>query len=314
MPEPVQGKAAGSAHYWFIGECMVELRRAGPGLLAQSFAGDVYNSAVYFERLTGGKATCFVSAVGTDSVSHALLDEAAGHGLDTRHVAHAPERHPGLYWIELDAHGERSFLYWRADSAARAMLDEAHYSSLQSQTGVCALLYFSGISLAILDEERRTRLLALARQVKESGSMVAFDSNYRPALWESREAALHWCNAATSLCTHALMTFEDEQQLHGDADPSQTLHRLLAAGVQDAVVKLGAKGCLVQTAQLKDALSIPALKAEPVDTTAAGDSFNAAYLAARIQGKNSSEAAQAGCQLAARVVGYRGAIIDKAEW
>jgi 2-dehydro-3-deoxygluconokinase len=314
MPESAQGRAACSAHQWFIGECMVELRRAGPGLLAQSFAGDVYNTAVYFERLTGGRATCFVSAVGTDSVSHALLDEVSGQGLDTRHVAHVPERHPGLYWIELDAHGERSFLYWRADSAARAMLDGAHYSSLQSQTHVCSLLYFSGISLAILDEERRTRLLALARQIKESGGMIAFDSNYRSALWESREAALHWCHAATSLCTHALMTFDDEQHLHGDTDPSQTMHRLLAVGVQDAVVKLGAKGCLVQTAQQKEPLSVPALKVDPVDTTAAGDSFNAAYLAARIQGKNAGEAAQAGCQLAARVVGYRGAIIDKGEW
>jgi 2-dehydro-3-deoxygluconokinase len=143
--------------------------------------------------------------------------------------------------------------------------------------------------LEILDKERRTRLLTLARQVKESGGLVAFDSNYRPSLWKSREAALHWCDVATSLSTQALMTFKDEQRLHGDAEPSQIMHRLFAAGVRDAIVKLGAKGCLAQTSAQEKLLSIPALKVKPADTTAAGDLFNAAHLAARLSAKQSGD-------------------------
>src|SRR5690606_18048316 len=138
-------------------------------------------------------------------------------------------------------------LYWRSQSAARAMLDDAHYSSLHAQSASCSLLYFSGITLAILDETRRDRLLALARQVKEGGGWVAFDSNYRPALWESAQHAVQWCNAASAACTHALVTFEDEQRLHGDRAPADTLKRLLAGVANEAVVKLGAEGCVVQT-------------------------------------------------------------------
>ncbi len=300
--------------HWFIGECMVELRRTEPGLLAQSFAGDVYNTAVYFERLLEKGTSCFVSATGTDSVSMSLLEAAASHGLDARHVDRINGRQPGLYWIETDARGERSFLYWRTHSAARAMLDDRHCASLQAHIETCRLLYFSGITLAILDENRRARLLNLARHIKAAGGMVAFDSNYRPSMWESAAQAVQWCDAALGNCTHALVTFEDEQQLHGDPAPSRTLERLLDAGAREAIVKLGEQGCLAQSTEMTTPIAAPAVKAEPVDTTAAGDSFNAAYLAARITGKPIEDAAQAGCRLAARVISFPGAIIDKAAW
>jgi 2-dehydro-3-deoxygluconokinase len=311
MPEPAENKFMNTTQHWFVGECMVELRRAGPGLLAQSFAGDVYNTAVYFERMSGANTTCFVSAVGSDTASRALLDAAAAQGLDTSRIARISERQPGLYWIELDAQGERSFLYWRADSAARLMLNEEHAASLHAQARACSLLYFSGITLAILDGKRRERLLALARQVNEAGGWVAFDSNYRPALWESAQHAVQWCDAASAACTHALVTFEDEQRLHGDRAPADTLKRLLAGGAREAVVKLGPEGCVVQTSAMAIPASIPAIKVEAVDTTAAGDSFNAAYLAARVSGDTAEAAAQAGNALAALVVSHRGAIIDK---
>ena len=300
-----------TSEHWFIGECMAELRRAGPGLLAHSFAGDVYNTAVYFERLSGGHRSCFVTAVGTDVLSAALLAEASAQGLDMRHVASVPDRQPGLYWIEVDPQGERSFLYWRSQSAARLMLDNAHYASLRAQASSCSLLYFSGITLAILNEERRNRLLELAHQVKDAGGWIAFDSNYRPSLWESPHHAARWCNAALYLCTHALVTFEDEQRLHDDAYPDETLRRLLGSGIQDAVVKLGAQGCMVQTPSMAAPARIPAREVEAIDTTAAGDSFNAAYLASRIAGNTAEESAQAGNELAALVVSHRGAIIDK---
>jgi 2-dehydro-3-deoxygluconokinase len=304
-----------ATQHWFIGECMAELRRAGPGLLAQSFAGDVYNTAVYFERSFDRsirtRSSCFVSAVGTDVLSAALLAEASAQGLDLRHVASVPDRQPGLYWIEVDSHGERSFLYWRTQSAARRMLDDAHYASLRAQARACSLLYFSGITLAILDDGRRNRLLELAHHVEGAGGWIVFDSNYRPGLWESPQHAVRWCNAVLHLCTHALVTFEDEQRLHGDADPDESLKRLLGSGVQDVVVKLGADGCAVQTSTMAAPARIPALIVEPIDTTAAGDSFNAAYLAARIAGGTAEAAARAGNKLAALVVSHRGAIIDK---
>jgi 2-dehydro-3-deoxygluconokinase len=296
---------------WFVGECMVELRRAGPGLLAQAFAGDVYNAAVYFSRMTQAPRACFVSAVGDGSLSGMLLDEAAAQGLSTEHVMRVGDREPGLYWIETNQRGERSFLYWRAQSAARAMLDAEHAAHLHATIDRCRLLYFSGITLAILDDVRRERLLALAHAVRQGGGWVAFDTNYRPRLWEDRAAALRWTNVALDAASHILVTFDDEAQLHGDVNAASTLARVLARCASEVVIKLGAEGCLAQSPAMPEALAIPAETVEVVDTTAAGDSFNAGYLAARLGGADIGQAARAGCRLAARVVGFPGAIIDQ---
>jgi 2-dehydro-3-deoxygluconokinase len=296
---------------WFVGECMVELRRVRDGLLAQTFSGDVYNTAVYFSRVSTRLSAHFVSAVGDDPLSDALLNEAIQQGLRTDYVVRNASRQPGLYLIETNARGERSFIYWRGQSAARVMLDEEHAVRLHAAIDTCGLLYFSGITLAILDDERRERLLQLARAVRVRGGWVAFDSNYRPRLWADRDEAVRWVDAALAAASHVLVTFDDEAQLHGDASPAVTLRRVLASGAQEAVVKLGAEGCVVR-ATASEALAIPAEVVTALDTTAAGDSFNAGYLAARWSGATAEAAARAGTRLAARVVAFPGAIIDQA--
>lgn len=296
-------------HGWFIGECMAELRPTSPGMLAQAFAGDVYNTAVYFRRLAPSYPCVFISCVGRDRLSDAMLEDAASHGVDTSQVNRVADRQPGLYWINTDADGERTFLYWRAQSAARSMLDEAQFQALERRVGECGLLYFSGITLAILDNERRKRLLRLAELVRSAGGMVAFDSNYRAALWEEQDKARQWSLSASRLASYLLVTNDDEAALYGDSDARHTVERALAVGPNEVVVKLGAQGCVVQTKAMSAAVSVPAIKTPVVDTTAAGDSFNAAYLAARISGAGPTEAARSGAALAARVVGVAGAII-----
>lgn len=303
---------------WFVGECMIELRPTQaskadqklPRAMEQSFAGDVFNTAVYFRRRSGASIDSqFISATGDDSISATLRGEVTHQRLGTDLMMTAPQSLPGLYWIETNAAGERSFLYWRQQSAARAMLDAAHADILQGQAAQCRMLYFSGITLAILDDDRRRRLLDLAGSVRAHGGRVVFDSNYRPGLWESRESALRWSAETLMHATHALVTLDDETALHGDADAHACLQRLRAAGVGEAAVKLGDQGCLVQAARMDTPQAVPAGKVKAVDTTAAGDSFNAAYLAARLQGASAIEAAEAGCTLAACVVTHPGAII-----
>lgn len=301
-----------TSEYWFAGECMVELREAHDELLCRAFGGDVWNTAIYFRREAPGRRTCFVSAVGTDSLSRALLERTEQSGVDVRLVSSQGGRPPGVYLIETGEQGERTFLYWRSNSASRQMLDGAHTDMLRSHVGNCALLYFSGITLAILSSKRRNRLLNLASMVREQGGWVAFDSNYRPALWNEADEARKWNAAALAVATHALVTFDDEEMLHGDDVPQSTLTRILESGPLEVVVKLGAEGCLVQSGSMAHAISVPAKKVTPVDTTAAGDSFNGAYLAARLKGATPQEAAEVGAELAAQVIQVRGAIIDDA--
>ncbi len=289
---------------------MIEMRREEQGRFVQSFSGDVYNTAVYFRRSTKLPGA-FISCVGTDSMSMAMLQHAESQGLDTGHVLRLQDNLPGLYMIETTPGGERSFMYWRDNSAARQMLTHEHVQALHSHVDECRLLYFSGITLAILNDEQRERLLGLAAAVKKTGGWVGFDSNYRPKLWRDKSSAVRWADAALAVSSHALVTFDDELDLHNDAAPSATISRILKAGIEELVVKLGSDGCLVQTSMMPDALAIPAEKVTPVDTTAAGDSFNAAYLAARLAGQSVEDAARAGSRLAAQVIRHPGAIIDE---
>ena len=108
----------------------------------------------------------------------------------------------------------------------------------------------------------------------------------------------------------ALPTLDDEQDLHEDQSlEAQAVADLyLAAGVDEVVVKQGPAGALFATGEKRGLVPVPQ-QIKPVDMTAAGDSFNAAYIKARLDGKDPVAAATQGHRLAAAVIGARGAII-----
>ena len=299
-----------SAQFWSVGECMLELRAGSPEHLLHSAAGDTFNTAVYLKRLMPALPVRYVSALGDDQMSGIIRAHMRGHGIDDSLVATLPGELPGLYAIETDAAGERRFSYWRAQSAARSMLAGAHLSDLHAASADCRWMFLTGISLAILDDARREALLALARRVRANGGSVVVDNNYRARLWQAGPAR-DWLDRALGICTHALLSFEDEAVLHGDTDPHQSLQRVLRNEGVEVVIKLGAGGCLIggNGAPVE---AIAAKTVQALDTTAAGDSFNAAYLAARMCGQTQAQAASFGCELAAAVVCHPGAIIPQA--
>jgi 2-dehydro-3-deoxygluconokinase len=293
--------------FWAAGECMLELQPDPDGRLRHAAAGDTFNTAVYLKRLLPALPVRYVSALGDDAMSGLIRAHMRADDIDDSLVATLPGKVAGLYAIETDASGERRFCYWRMQSAARAMLSPEHLAQLEASFPACRYLLLTGISLAILDDERRAALLDLAARVRARGGWVVLDSNYRPALWDAATAR-HWLGAATEVCSHALLSFDDEAALYGDRDPSQTLARALESGAAEVVVKLGAEGCLVGGAGAAPRL-LAAQRVDAVDTTAAGDSFNAGYLAARMRDLAPDAAAAFAAALAATVVGRRGAII-----
>jgi 2-dehydro-3-deoxygluconokinase len=78
----------------------------------------------------------------------------------------------------------------------------------------------------------------------------------------------------------ALPTYDDEAVLWGDPSPEATVERLQAFGIPEIVVKNGPNSALVAAGGRSEFIPVPEVVV-PVDTTAAGDSFNAAYIAAR---------------------------------
>jgi 2-dehydro-3-deoxygluconokinase len=292
-----------------IGEGMVELSRAGRGAgiagWETGYGGDALNSAIHLARF--GLATSFLSALGNDPLSHALRHAWTGEGLDLSHLLTHPHRQAGLYAIETDAEGERSFAYWRGDSAARAMLDLPEADVALAQAEASDLLYLSLISLAILPPAGRERLFALCRAVRARGGRVAFDSNFRPRLWGSPEEARATVEAIGPLVDIALPTLVDETALFGLQSIEAVAGRWRDWGASEVAVKSGPAGCLVAQDQAIHRIPPPCVVAA-IDSSGAGDAFNAGYLAARLNDRTPDQAALVGHGLAGWVIARRGAI------
>lgn len=288
-----------------IGECMIELSGGRDDLWRMGFAGDTFNTAWYARRLLpASAAVAYVTAIGSDPFSDRMAGFFADSGIAADRVRRVADRRPGLYAITLDG-AERRFTYWRGEAAARRLADDAGW--LERALSGCGMLHLSGITLAILPEEARARLVAALAAARRSGARIAFDTNWRPALWPDEAAARAAMQAVYPIADIVLPTFDDERALFGDASPEATAGRIAAAGPREIAVKNGVEPCLVVAGEASR--FVPAESAvEPVDTTGAGDSFGGAYLAARLIGRDPFAAARIGHRVAGRVVRVHGAL------
>jgi 2-dehydro-3-deoxygluconokinase len=294
-----------------IGECMIELSDPADDRPSLAFGGDTLNTAVYLARLAAlhGGQVDYVTALGDDPYSEEMLRFWQGEGVGTDHVARLPGRLPGLYAIRTDAAGERSFYYWRSAAAAREMMQGAAGERIAAALKGLRLIYLSGITLSILDPDSRARLISAIAAARAVGATIAFDSNYRPRGWDSADAARAAMDELLRHVDIALPGLDDERALRGVATAADCAAALQALGVAEICVKDGAGPCLV-VGRGGEAIAVaPREPVRPVDTTAAGDSFNAAYLAARLGGAGLIIAAEAGHRLAGAVIRHRGAII-----
>lgn len=293
-----------------FGECMLEFQGAAFDAMQQGFGGDSLNTAVYLARCgrDRGIAVSYATGLGDDRWSAALMERwTAEHvGLDL--VRCMPGRLPGLYLIEVDGHGERTFSYWRDSSAAKAYFDVAQ-TPLEATLDHWDALYVSGISLAILPPDGQERLLAAMQAVRRRGGCVVFDNNFRPRLWPDRAQALDCYARAFALANIALVTADDHQSLHQMDSLDQAVEHAQYLPSEEIVIKRGADATMVRSPEGEWGEAATEHVPQVVDTTAAGDSFAAGYLSRRLSGASSLDAARFGNRLAARVIQHRGALI-----
>lgn len=297
-----------------IGECMLELTRAKNFVegvknpMAMNYGGDTINTSVYLAR--NKVDVSYVTALGDDINSDWLVDEWKNEGVDCSLVTRMPNSVPGMYMINVADDGERSFLYWRKRSPASRLFDEpGHSERLFQSLGKHEYLYLSGISLAILPLKSRARLFSLLEKYRVQGGKIVFDGNYRPNLWVSVDEARENYIRMYKMTDIALSTLEDEAMMFDYRSAEHAMQAIRNYGVPEVVVKMGSDGCLVNDGdQIR---SVDAIVVRPVDTTAAGDSFNAGYLSARLRGNSVVEACSVGHQLASQVIQHQGAIIPK---
>ncbi|WP_111642931.1 sugar kinase [Marinimicrobium alkaliphilum] len=298
-----------------IGEVMVELspyptaQEEKREVMALSYAGDTFNTSVYMARL--GTQVDYVTILGDDPYSDQILARAQAENIGTGMIERLPGRAPGLYIIRNTPDGEREFFYWRKEAPARELFnDDAAAAKLAKQLAGCDAVYLSGITLAIMSETARITLGYLLAELRSEGITVAFDSNYRPRLWPSKEAAQ---KAMLSVLQHtdiALLTLDDEGLLWGDDSIDGAKRRYADLSLQELVLKRGAEESIIIRNGQEERVPVPKVN-NVIDTTGAGDTFNAGYMAARLKGAEPADAAKEGTRCAGIVIRHRGGVIDK---
>ena len=290
-----------------IGEVMAEIRFSPVVNFTLSFAGDTYNTSVYAAREIGQRSSvAYITRVGVDPLSHSLMTQFGEQGVDISRVAADSSHNIGIYSVSTDNSGERSFHYWRSNSAARRMFTSDETTPDLPATRV---IYLSGITMAILTPDARTRLIdTLTSKRAQEGAKIAFDSNYRPALWDNPATARDVMDRMWDITDIALPSIDDEMALAGEDNEEAIISRFAAHTWEGIAIKRGSRGPVSPNLATADHPAFkPAVKV--VDTTAAGDSFNGAYLASYLSGASEADRLLAGHRLASKVVGFPGAII-----
>ncbi len=293
-----------------VGEVLIELLRGGDGRFGLASGGDVFNVAVYLAR--AGVETALATALGDDCYSDGLVALAAAEGVATDLMLRVSGRLPGLAVVDTDAGGKPRPHFWRDAAPVRDLFELPNWGRIADSLLKAKLVYFSGITLSLYSNNGIGRFLAVLEVARQQGVKVAFDGNFRPRGWGgdvSRTRAVFL--EALKRVDIALPTYDDEAVLWGDPSPEATVDRLQAFGIGEIVVKNGPNSALVAAAGRRDFVPVPEVVV-PVDATAAGDSFDAGYLAARLAGKSPGEAAAAAHQLAGEVIRHPGALLPRA--
>jgi 2-dehydro-3-deoxygluconokinase len=292
-----------------VGEVTIEMSRGSDGRFAMGCGGDTFNTAVYLAR--AGVDVSYATALGDDPYSQGVLSLATAEGVRTDLILNATGRLPGLSTIETDPKGERRLYHWRETAPARDLFELPDWARVAEALLTSRLIYFSGVTLSLYSNLGLGRFLAVLELARQQGARVAFDGNFRPHLWKGDLVRTRTVfMEALKRVDIALPAFDDEAVLWGDPSPEATVQRLQAFGIAEVVVKNGPNSALVSAGGRQE--FVPVLEVvDPIDTTAAGDSFNAGYMAARLSGDNPAGAAAAGHRLAGEKIRHRGSIMPR---
>jgi len=290
-----------------IGECMIELKQAEGGLFSRGYGGDTLNTAVYLARL--GVEVDYVTALGVDPMSDEMLAGWVAEGVGTARVARLKGKLPGLYMIQTDDFGDRRFFHWRDNSAARSLMDLPETDDILESLATYDVVYLSAITLSIFSAPGRTKLIGALHRARKHGARIVFDTNFRARGWPDPDVARAVFDEAFAVSDIVLASTEDLLPLYPDESDEQQMRRIPSGEV---VLKRLQPGSIVRFEGVSHEVKAESVTRPVVDTTAAGDSFSAAYIATRLEGAGPAEAAQAGHRLGGVVVGYPGAIIPRA--
>lgn len=259
-----------------LGELLIDMFPAevGRGMTeVSSFrpkpGGAPANAAVAAARL--GAQSGFIGKVGEDIFGRYLEGVLKQEGVDTRGMRFDTQARTTLVFIAMPDVNTAEFIFYRNPGADMLLSPEELDTALLQET---QCLHFG--SLSLIDEPIRSATLRAIEIARAAGAMISFDVNYRPALWQSQEAAR--LRILETIPQVDLVKVNDTELalLTGSDDLDPASRSLLRKGPKLCVVTLGAKGSFFQTGQ--DSEFIPGYEVETVDATGCGDAFIASLL------------------------------------
>ena len=299
---------------YLFGECMVELLNVSPNAqlpqtLKQSFAGDVFNTAVYMKRVFSDMKVNIVTAVGTDEFSTNMVEYFQQQNIESDFVYRSNDKIAGLYSIKTDSEGERTFTYWRENSAAKQVMKSIDSAEIEKMSKG-DVFFFSGISLAVVTPEDRPKFWEMVEQLKSKGVQIIFDPNYRARMWSSPDEAKQQYHQAFTLSNVSLPGVDDFKQLYQLNTAEEVIAFSEDYTFDELVIKNGEQGVVYIKDNVRTDIAITPVD-NVVDTTSAGDSFNGVFVGARTAGIEGSEAIKLASASAALVIQHKGAIVEQ---
>ena len=308
-------------HIIAFGEPLIEITEidSQPNNAIIGVGGDVLNFSVYCHRLSQKYLpqqyyhVTFAALLGDDHLTRYITKLIHDESLIADGIFIAEKQSSGLYAIKNTELGEREFAYWRQQSPSRLMFSQQWASIFSNILLKADMVYFSGISLAILYPDGLEYFLKFCKKLKDNNIIIAFDTNYRPHLWAeyySHEEVKTIFKQIFTLSDIILPSYDDIDQLYGFTI-DETLAFFADYDYTTIIVKNGASNVYYRDHHTDwQCVTIEPLR-NVIDTTAAGDSFGAGFIAGYMQGLSLKDSINLGQDIAAKVIGYKGAIIPK---
>ena len=297
----------------FVGECMIELNGDISSLgtsnsnMQVNFGGDTYNSAVYFKRLTDHKTnTFYCTALSNDNFSKKMILRFKNEELNCKYIRTDGNTPPGLYSIEIDERGERSFSYWRDHSPSKKIFTGLNGKALIKNISKADTFYYSGITIGILDEIQQSQLI----NIGSSAITSAFDFNFRRQLHSDKKKYKKLFKQINNSIDIHFVSYDDVQELFNVKSPVEVFEIL---DNKKNLVLIRYKNNIIFRNNYEDIKTITVPHGEVIDTTAAGDSFNGAFLALLNNNNNIQieENILKSHSITREVIRHKGAVISK---
>ena len=288
-----------------IGECMIEMTNVEKELYNYSVAGDTLNFTSYLDQSIFNKF--YLTAIGTSDINKGVISFFKKKKINTNLVKKISSKEIGLYLIKNTKRGEKKFYYWRDDSAANFFFNHIN-KSLFINKYTFDYIYLTGITLSILDFKNIDKFITNLSVLRKKNSKIIFDFNIRIKRWSKKNLNLYlnkilpnvdilFCSGEDLVCWKKNNNIKTFQYI---LKKFNIYHAIYRKNEEYNYSFYKNKKYMIKNKPIK----------KVVDTSGAGDGYNAAYLSSFIISNNPQVALNEASKIGAKIVMKKGAIVN----